>query len=241
MEEKSKLSDIVLKKGDESGDSKKIILTVATLGVILIVVVMLMNTLSSDGEGNLPKAILPPEPEMISNQTTDEDPLFEEVEIVQEDETYDDSLTKIAQKLKQESINEEKKIVKDVESKKVVQTKKPAKPTKVVKKVVTKKPAKPAKVVKKVVTKKPAKPAKVVKKVVTNSKKFYVQVGSFSTYAPNKKFLKSILAKGYKYKFHKINNLNKVLVGPFKSEKDARTALVAIRRDIEAGAFLTRI
>jgi DedD protein len=229
MEEKSKLSDIVLKKGDESGDSKKIILTVATLGVILIVVVMLMNTLSSDGEGNLPKAILPQEPEMTSNQTTDEDPLFEEVEIVQEDETYDDSLTKIAQKLKQESINEEKKIVKDVEPKKVVQTKK------------IKKPAKPTKVVKKVVTKKPAKPAKVVKKVVTNSKKFYVQVGSFSTYAPNKKFLKSILAKGYKYKFHKINNLNKVLVGPFKSEKDARKALIIIRRDIEAGAFLTRV
>ena len=63
----------------------------------------------------------------------------------------------------------------------------------------------------------------------------------FSTYAPNKKFLDSITTKGYKYKFYKVKTLNKVLVGPFKTEKEARNALRVIRKDIEAGAFLTRM
>ena len=210
MEEKSELSDIVLTKGNESGGSKKIILAVATLGVILIIVVMLMNTLSSNAGDNLPKAVLPPEPASISNQIATEEPLFEEVEVVQEDSTSEDSLTEIAQKLKQESIREKEQ---------VVQTKKKA-------------PVAKAKVIKKVVTNKPK---------VVNSKIFYIQVGSFSKYAPNKKFLDSILTKGYKYKFHKVNKLNKVLVGPFHSEKEARSALIVIRSDIEAGAFLTKI
>jgi DedD protein len=206
MDEKSELSDIVLKKGDESGGSKKIILAIATLGVILIVVIMLMNSLSSNSGDNLPKAILPPVPTMTSNQITNEDPLFEEVEIVQEDSISDNSLTEITQKLKQESIEEKDQIV---------ETKKIKKPEKIIKQVVTKKPN------------------------IKNSKTFYVQVGSFSKYAPDKKFLDTIITKGYKYKFHKVNKLNKVLIGPFKIENEARKALMIIRKDIEAGAFLT--
>jgi DedD protein len=216
MEEKNELNDIILNKGGSSASSKKVILAVATLGVILIIVVMLMNTLSSKGTENLPQAMLPPEPQAQKAEVVEE-PLFEEVEVIQEEQTDDESLNKIAQKLKEESKKE--------------------KTQKVVKK------AAPKKVVKKQATKKVLK--KTTPSKVSTSGSYYVQVGSFSKYEPNKKFLDSILTRGYKYKYHKVEQngktLTKVLVGPFVNETEARSALRNIRSNIEAGAFLTKI
>ena len=84
----------------------------------------------------------------------------------------------------------------------------------------------------------------VPKAQTSSAKAYFVQVGSFSKYAPNKKFLDSILNQGYRYKFHKVTRnskiLNKVLVGPFYNEVEARAALRTIRSNIEAGAFLTK-
>jgi len=214
MEEKNELNDIILNKGNSAGNNKKIILAVATLGVILIIVVMLMNTLTSNGTDNLPQAVLPPEPKAKPAQAVEEEPLFEEVVVVQENAQNNDSLDKIAQRLKQES-----------------QAEKTTAPKPVVKKTTPKK-----------VVKKQPEPAKAS---ATSSKSYYIQVGSFSKYEPNKKFLDSILTHGFEYKYHKVTRnsktLTKVLVGPFYTEKEARNALRTIRSNIEAGAFLTRI
>ena len=209
-EEKNELNDIILNKGDSSGSNKKIVLAVATLGVVLIIVVMLMNTLNSNGGENLPKPVPLPTPQTVESQISDdteEEPLFEEVEVVQEETMDSNNLEQIAQKLKEESLAE------------ATEATKPP-----VKKVQTKK----------VETK------KIVKKTDSHGS-YYVQVGSFSKYKPNKKFLKSITDKGYTYKYHKVGTLNKVLVGPFANEKKARTALRSIRSSVEAGAFLTKI
>ena len=139
-----------------------------------------------------------------------------------------DSLDKIAQKLKKESIKEKlEPVVKTVKK----ETPKP--------KIVKKEVVKP--IVKKEVTKK----AVTTTTKISSTGDFYIQVGSFAKYEPNKKFLDSITGLGYKYKFHKVtqNNklLNKVLVGPFYSESEAREALKTVRSSIEAGAFLTKI
>ena len=221
MEEevKNELNDIILNKNNSSSSNKKIILAVATLGVILIVVVLLMNTLNSNSGDNLPKPVPLPTPQTIESEIYDdkEEPLFEEVEVIQE-ESMDNNLEQIAQKLKKESLAETNKIpVKKVEVKKV--------------KVEAKK----------VEVKKVEKTNKVEVKKESSVGSYYVQVGSFSKYEPNKKFLKSITDKGYQYKFHKVGRLNKVLVGPFSNDKKARTALRAIRSSIEAGAFITKI
>ena len=217
MEEKNELNDIILNKGGSSNNNKKIVLAVATLGVILIIVVMLMNSLTSSGTDNLPQAVLPPQPKVQTTPTITDEPLFEEVEVIEEDSVDSDNLDQIAQKLKQESLEE---IVEVEES------------------FVAPKPVKKA-VKAPVVAKKQA----VVKS--TSNKAYYVQVGSFSKYKPNKKFLKSITDKGFNYKYHEVTKnsktLNKVLVGPFTQEKDARSALRVIRKSIESGAFLTRL
>lgn len=229
MQEKNELNDIILNKGSVPNNNKKIVLAVATLGVILIIVVMLMNSLTSSGTDNLPQAVLPPEPKTqeLANET--EEPLFEEVEVVQEDATNNDNLDKIAQKLKQESqeqaFNSEPEIIEPD----IIQAPKKVIPKKVVPKKTT-----PKKVVK-----------SQIAKASTNGSTRYVQVGSFSKYEPNKKFLQSITNKGYTYRYHKVvrnsKTLNKVLVGPFQSETEARKALRTIRSSIEAGAFITKI
>jgi DedD protein len=216
LNEKNELNDIILNKSGSTNSNKKIILAVATLGVILIVVVMLMNSLSSNGTENLPQAVLPPQPQTIANEEPEQEPLFEDIEVIEEASSSDNDLDMIAQKLKEESLQEE------------------VTPPK--KEIVRKEP-------KKVTPKKEPTPPKVVKKRAPASQAgiYYVQVGSFSKYAPNKKFLNSISALGYNYKYHKVKNLNKVLVGPFKTQKDAKRARHALRSKVEPGAFLVKL
>jgi DedD protein len=225
MEEKNELNDIILNKNSSSAGNKRIILAVATLGIVLIVVVMLMNTLTSSNTDNLPQAILPPEPQKEIKSLADE-PLFEDVPVVQETNKENISLDEIAQKLKEESTKEAPKA--QTQEEKQVETTEIAKvePKNIEPKRVTQKEPK-------------SKPQAVA------SGGYYIQVGSFSRYEPNKKFLESITKLGYEYKFHKVPNnatpLNKVLVGPFSSESEARKALKSIRASVESGAFLTKI
>jgi DedD protein len=239
MDEKNELNDIILNKGGSASDFskiKKIVLAVATLFAILIIVVMLMSTLTPDAKDNLPQPIPLPTQEAALNNAAQEEPLFEEVEVIEENSQSSSDLDAVAQKLKQESLQETKKVKKTK-----VQVKK-HEPKKVVQKKVVKKTVAPKKVVqKKVVQKKKA--THTAKQ--TTAKSYYIQVGSFSKYKPNKNFLDSILNLGYKYKYHKVTRnskvLNKVLVGPFYTEKEARSALRTIRSKIEAGAFLIKL
>jgi len=218
MEETNELSDIVLNKNNTSGSNKKIILAVATLGVVLIIVIMLMNSMNSGSTDNLPQVVLPPKPqkEVAQQETTQDEPLFEEVEVMQDDTSDDADLDKIAQKLKKESQQVEK-IEKNVEAIEEVAT-------------TPKAPAVQKKRVHKVATKK-----------ATTSIKYYIQVGSFSKYEPNKKFLNSIKRLGYGYKYHKVGSLNKVLVGPFTTREEANRAKKRLRAKVEPGAFLVKL
>ena len=215
MNDKNELSDIVLNKNGSSGSNKKVILAVATLGIILIVVIMLMNSLSSQGTDNLPKAVLPPEPQtQTATKKTATEPLFEDVNVIQDNESTDEDLDKIAKKLKQESTQEQKAVT--IPKKTVAKKKKTAIKSKI-----------------------------VVQPQATKSIKYYIQVGSFSKYEPNKKFLKSITNLGYKYTYRKVRinakTLNKVLIGPFKTRKEANKAKHVIRAKIEPGAFLVKL
>lgn len=218
MNENNELNDIILNKGGSTNNNKKIILAVATLGVILIVVVMLMNSLTSNGTDNLPQTPIPPEPKAtVAIETVESEPLFEEVEVLEEETQNNDNLDAIAARLKEES-QEEVEIIATVP-------------------VMTK----PEPVVKKPTPKKPA-PKKVTTSATGN---YYIQVGSFSKYSPNKKFLQSITSLGYTHKFHKVvkdsRTSNKVLVGPFKTSADAKDARRVLRAKIEPGAFLIKL
>jgi len=223
MDDKNELSDIVLNKNNTSGSNKKIVLAVATLGVVLIIVVMLMNSMSSSSSENLPQAVLPPKPQKeVIEENVQEEPLFEEVQIMEDDSTDEADLDKIAQKLKQESQKEETETITAV----AVQKPKKA-------------PLKEKKILKKTVAKKAE--TKHISKKAVKGVAYYIQVGSFSRYEPNKKFLHSITNLGFHYKYHKVGSLNKVLVGPFSTRKEADRAKKVLRAKVEPGAFVVKL
>ena len=227
MDEKNKLNDIILTSDSMGSNSKKVILAVATLGVILIIVVILMNSLTSNDQ-NLPQATqtqtttLPTAPK--ANEELAEEPLFEDVKVEKEQPASNEDLDRIAQKLKEET--KEVETIEPLPQQHIVRSKPIIKQPKEVHKV------------------KPE-PKPVVKKVQSHTKQHFVQVGSFSHYKPNKKFLKSITDSGFHYTFRAVvvngKKVNKVLVGPFKTRKDAKDALKTIRRNVIKGAFLVEI
>ncbi|MDD2789493.1 MAG: SPOR domain-containing protein [Sulfurimonas sp.] len=233
MQETNELNDIILNKNGSGNNNKKIVLAVATLGIILIIVVMLMNSITSSGTDNLPQAILPPEPvEQVSNETTKE-PLFEEVPVINENAGTSGNLDNVAQKIKKES----QAAASAPESEESAPADEPEAAPAVVEKA---EPVRQQQVAPKKVT---APVATAKKTSATGS--HYIQVGSFSKYAPNKAFLKSITDKGYEYKFVEVKSngqtINKVLVGPFSNDGQAREALSVLRKSVESGAFITKI
>ncbi len=227
MEEKNELSDILLTKGAGSGGSKKVLVAVASLAIVLIIVIVIMGK-SSGGTSNLPQAVLPPEP--VQEEMIEEDPLFEPVEVVEEDISVEnDNLDKIAQKLKEQTLREESQ-TKEIEEEEVTIVEEPIiveEPAPVVRKKVAPK---------KSVSKKPSK---------TVHGKHYVQVGSFTRFEPNKKLLNAIKNAGYAYTYHEVTRngkvSKKVLVGPFNTKAEAKKALSGIRKRIEKGAFITKV
>jgi DedD protein len=256
MNENNELNDIILNKNGSANSNKKIILAVATLGVILIIVVMLMNSLSSSGIDNLPKASLPPQPQTeLLTETTTQEPLFEDVEVEQETNAPDENLEQIAQKLKEESGSDEEVEV-PVPAAAAPEAKKVQKPAQMPKQAV-KQPVKqtvqkplqqtsnvaiPAfpDTVKKTASK-PTQPMQPAKVQQATGSGYYIQVGSFSKYEPNKNFLNSITSLGYNYEYLKADKINKVLVGPFKSEQAAKEARRVLRAKVEPGAFLLQL
>ncbi len=218
MEEKQELNDIILNKGSGS-NTKKTILAVATLGVILVIVVLVMNTINST-DTTLPETkqvALPPKPE-VKQQNKNEEPLFEDVEVVDEQSNDEEKLDDIAKKLKKQSKEETQEVV-TVEDE-------PKSQTPVVKKQSEKK----------VIT---------TQKTPVKKGSYYVQVGSFSKYAPDNKFLNKIKANGYNYSFHKVvvkgKTITKVVIGPYKTKSDAKKDLGNIRKSIIKGAFIVKL
>jgi len=219
MQDKNELSDIVLNKSGASSSSKKTILAVATLGIVLIIVVLLMRP--SDSQENTLAQPVPPKPQntLVADETED--------------------VNTIVQKEDQEPLFEEIEVIEeeppaseanlDKIAQKLKQESQNAKKT-----VVAEAPKK------KVTPKTKPAPKPTAKKAVATGH-YYIQVGSFSKYEPNKKFLNSITRLGYHYKYHKVGKLNKVLVGPFKTREEANKAKKVLRSKVEPGAFLVKL
>ncbi len=250
MEEKNELNDIILNKNSKNNSTKKILLTVATFAIILIIVVIIMNQVGGKEASNLPHA---PETMVVVEEVVQEPELEEETipviensiehtsELVEEEE-----VVVVAVETVPDGKDETERIVESVfEEPDYTATKQKSTP-----KSASTKPPKSKQIVK------PSRPSgkydpknkRVVQKETSapaGSGEYYIQVGSFATYAPSKRFLDKIADNGYTYTFHKITRsgktLNKVLVGPFKTQSAAREALPVIKRSVEPGAFLTKI
>jgi len=68
---------------------------------------------------------------------------------------------------------------------------------------------------------------------------YYIQVGSF-TKEPSKLLFDRLNASGLKYTTVPNGTATKVMVGPFQGEKSARDVLGTVKRNVEAGAYITK-
>jgi len=68
---------------------------------------------------------------------------------------------------------------------------------------------------------------------------YYIQVGSF-TKEPSKTLFDRLNASGLKYTTVPSGTATKVMVGPFQGEKAARDVLGTVKRNVEAGAYITK-
>ncbi len=253
MEERNELNDIILNKSAKSNSTKKILLTIATFAITLIIVVVIMNQVSGKKESALPHA-----PQM-SEVTVEEVVQEPEVEVTEESSPADETSSELIEDVLVEEATapaalptakssepafDEPEIIEEPDyaaASKQKSTTAPETAKTEEKQVLKPKPVRPSGKYdpksKRVADVKPA--------TVAETGQYYIQVGSFATYAPSKPFLDKISNHGYTYTFHKITRngrtLNKVLVGPFKTQSAAREALPVIKSDVEAGAFLTKI
>lgn len=77
-----------------------------------------------------------------------------------------------------------------------------------------------------------------------NNNGYYVQLGQFQN-KPNGELLKKITKNGYAYTLmpsqDSKDKLSKLLIGPFKSKKDAGDTLNSVQEKIEEEAFITKV
>lgn len=70
---------------------------------------------------------------------------------------------------------------------------------------------------------------------------FYVQVGSFSKFSPNKQLLGLINDNKFSYRMQKSGDNNRLLIGPYTTKQEAQNNLSEIRAKINKDAFIKEI
>ena len=73
------------------------------------------------------------------------------------------------------------------------------------------------------------------------AKGFYIQVGSFSKFSPNKELLGTIKDLNFKYSMQKAGEVNRLLIGPFKTKLDAQNQLGLVKERLNKDAFIKEI
>ena len=98
------------------------------------------------------------------------------------------------------------------------------------------------------VSEKVSKPSHKTK--VSTGGKYYIQVAALLRYAkPNKRFLEIIKRNGFNYKFYTTYimkngekvKVTKILVGPFRSKSEAKSALKKVKQKITQNAFIFKV
>ncbi len=257
MEEKSELNNIVIDDEQEGKvqNSKKFLLIGAAAIVLFLVVLVSVYSLNQEEEEVSPLAqaqdsLVPQQKadSMLESQD-DRDAKFEQVPISDESPKKEESVDKFDEIVKE--IQSKQKNITDVEPANLPpppraeiqpQEKEVLSQTKVVpKESVVPQNVETDSVIKSLVEQTTSNKAEVN----DVPKGWYIQVGSFSRFTPNDKFLNTIKENGFEYHILKTKSgdksIQKVLVGPFKSRDEARDANVKVREEINKEAFLKKI
>lgn len=235
-DENNELNDIILNRNEKNGSRKKMLIGIGALAIVAIVIVIIMGRMSDTSPAQLPQPVLPTEqqPQASSAQTTA--PALEA-----HSDTAQQRLDAVAEKVTSESVQKpvpmEKSDVVIIDERKETAVSAAASsstPSSAARSRVSEQ-APPATTL----------PMTGTEKSAPLPGDVYIQVGSFSRYQPDARFLDGIKKSGYSYTLYRVavkgKIQNKVLVGPFSDRNDARAHLSDIRRKIERGAFIYTI
>lgn len=236
----NELNDIILNRNEKSNSRKKMLIGIGTLTIVAIAIVIIMGRMSDTSPTQLPQPALPTEQQAPASSAEATAPALEA-----HSDTAQQRLDAVAEKVTSESVQkpvpiEKSEVVIIDERKATVVSAASASST----------PSSPAPARSRVSEQTP--PATTLPMNGTEKTAHtplpgdvYIQVGSFSRYHPDARFLKAIKKSGYSYTLYRIavkgKIQNKVLVGPFADRNDARGRLSDVRRKIERGAFIYTI
>ncbi len=247
----NELDDIVLEKYEKKEKLKRYAIIGGAVIVIFFIVFYIVKVITDSSSA--PQDTLVEEQVIqssASNEVSEEEG-FEEVPVIAEESQKNQEPTEEKDELNsviKEVLSKEKKLAK--EEAVATQTKTPplSKPQPSAKSVTPKPKTKPATIAKST-PKKATTQHKSTKKSapskVDSHGSYYVQVGAFLKYDPDKNFLAKIKRSGYNYiikEFH-INGqkIKRVYIGPYSSKSSALKQLRTIKRTIASNAFITRL
>ncbi len=250
MAESNNLDDLIIPEPESEANRKKGLFVLLGLVVLLAIIgVVLTNIIMNPSDDN--------KTTKIKDEISQKIDTSKEFEAIKEKAKLDDDLAPLDEKdeIEKASIEKEKnflskdiiitgasvvgagaaaavaknkRAVKEEDRDEILEEEPPAKPKKVERK---------REVVKKVVRK--PKPKKRVRERVNYGGNIYIQVGSFSR-GPTSSFINKIRRVGLKYRIKEVNGYRRVLVGPFRSVRDAQRVLPKVRAYISRNAFIKR-
>ena len=225
--------DNLFQEGSSDTNKLRRLLIIGGIAFVVFSVVVVIYKFISGDDTSKTKIILPPE---IKKETT----LFKDVTISDMDKNTPVEENQPKKIVTEDNITKPKKEEVKVETPVRVEETTPKiieKPKEITHKKVQKEVVKP-------------KPHKVVthkKSVVI--KRYYIQVAALTKNSPSHKFLSIIKKEGFEYKILKtdikingrILKVKKVLVGPYKTYKEAKKHLNKVKQKISSGAFVLKV
>ncbi|HIP15019.1 MAG TPA: SPOR domain-containing protein [Sulfurimonas autotrophica] len=215
-QQQENLDDIII-NSNKGSNFKKLLLAAAVLLLVLILIILVTKSFIQPEEKKSAHVILPPEP-VSKPVTKTQEPLFEDIPI--ENDNKDTKIDEVIGKIKKQAYDTndmEKTISRPNKSNEV--------------KVSKSKP------------KQPAREKNHINNKSNTKKSYYIQVGAFFSYPPDKKFLKTVNKEKLSYIIVRGEKngktYEKVMIGPYPSRKKAKEALPVIRKRINQNAYIT--
>lgn len=243
MEDKNELSDIILEEKEDNKmmKVKRILIIAALLTLIFLVILVVMKVLNKpESQEDTTKLVLPPEPQVKQVEPTEDDNLFKQVPIIEEDskkESFEEMVKSLKEKeiKKQDENNQTAQANTQAEQEspqEVTQTQETAPKTTTENTQETKNNEQTAQ--------KPTQPENT-----DATPGYYIQVAATTKASPDKNYLGEITKKNYTYRLLPIevngNKVTKILVGPYDSSAKANEALNGVKNSINKNAFLYRV
>ncbi|WP_457595213.1 SPOR domain-containing protein [Hydrogenimonas sp.] len=226
MEEKQDDLDNLIIQSKKPSALKKVLLAAAVLLLVLILIILVTKSLIESDQTAQSSVILPPEP-VTQPEAPAKEPLFEQVPI-EEEKADGEKIERVISKLK-ERAPEQPEATEKPPAVKVPAAAEPKAETV---------PAEAPETAPKT-TRPPKSSAPAVSKG-----DYFIQVGAFFRYPPDKRFLGSIEKEGLSYRIVEGTKsgkpYKKVLVGPYPSREAAKKDLARIKKRINQNAYITK-